>query len=401
MEIKKLFFGIDIKTAGAIIAFFLVVSIIMIGGLFWQRLSLSLDQADLAVSYINCVVSDKEPYEKGLCVKDLAFDAVRDSNISEIVLAMENIEDNAQLQWCHEFMHYVGWGVYDKTDDLFTAFNEANGKCDSGMYHGIVERYIEKTNLEFDAQKFGEAVTNACGDSSKSRKLPQAMKGICQHGLGHGFMLITDNDLNESLRLCDIIKGSEQACYSGAFMENVQSKQVGREGRHPSSFSYNEKVPDFPCNTLDKQYEDYCYVYKGVSNVVLSRGDFKKSFKQCREVKPEFQERCFYGVGSDIPGPFWSAAEAAKQCDFALDVDARAYKQCILGGVPFLMQVNLGNPDAATEYCQVIKPEYKETCYRAAGDSFMDWISDKEGLEEKCAHFSDSGAQEICEGQNK
>lgn len=356
-----------------------------------------LSSLDLRESYLACLNSNTEQYDKGLCLKNLSVQATKKSSVPEVVVAMESIKDSQQLQWCHEFMHYVGWSVYDQSGDLFTAFNEASEKCDSGMYHGIVERYIEKASLAFNAEEFGQAVANACEGSLKARTLPQAMKGLCQHGLGHGFMLITDNNLNEALHLCDLVKGSERSCYSGAFMENVQSKQVGRMASHPSLFSYDTKTPDFPCNKLDERYLDFCYVFKGVSNVVLSNGDFRKSFEQCLDVRPDYQERCLYGVGTDIPGPHWSTTEAAKHCDSALKMDKRAYPQCVLGGMSFLMQINLGNPDAAVEYCNVIRKEYKETCYKAAGISFRDWVSPQESLEYKCGKFLDPRAQEICE----
>jgi hypothetical protein len=310
---------------------------------------------------------------------------------------MLTIGDSDKRQWCHEFMHYVGWELYDKTKNLYQAFNLASDKCDSAMYHGVTERYIETAQIGYKPEDFVKnVIPNSCEDGFSKLNLPVSMKGHCYHGLGHAFMFITDNDLSKSLQYCDVLVGYENACYTGAFMENLQSKQVGRLGTHVSKFSFDLNNPDYPCSILDQKYKDYCYRHKGASNILFTNANVKQSVQECLKVTPAYQDQCFWGMGSNLPGPQWSSRVAGEKCNEALEINPQAYKQCILGAMAFLVQFNLGNANATVEFCDAIKKDYKPICYGAAGRIFVGWITDKESLEEKCKHFEDPVAQGIC-----
>ncbi len=355
------------------------------------------NEIPLATAYNSCLEENADSYDKGLCLKKLAEKAVKNYTISSIDDELSKIKENQKLQWCHEFMHYAGWSLFDKTDSLYDAFQMASSKCDSGQYHGIVEQFINKVNLKYDSTQFVEKIIDECYKGISDRKLPMSMQGLCFHGLGHGFMFITDNDLPKSLKLCDKLEGGfAHACYSGSYMENIQSKQIGRNSAHVSKFSFNKDDPDYPCNTLEENYKEYCYKYKGISNVVKTLGDFEESFRMCLQVDKKYTKTCFFGVGSNIPGPFWSSREAGEKCSTALKVSSEAYEQCIFGGMSFLLQVNVGDPQSAVEYCSAIKNEYKNLCYQASGLYFKSWLNQQETLEDKCRAFSDLQAERIC-----
>ncbi|MFZ2522234.1 MAG: hypothetical protein WAX44_00005 [Minisyncoccia bacterium] len=351
----------------------------------------------LSDSYVSCLENNSDSYDKGLCLKKLAEKTVGIYTILKIDEEISKIKENEKLQWCHEFMHYAGWSLYNKTNSLYDAFQMASSKCDSGQYHGIVEQFINKVNIKYDSSQFVEKIIDECYRGISDKKLPMSMQGLCFHGLGHGFMFITDNDLPKSLKLCDKLpSGFAYSCYSGSYMENIQSKQVGRNSSHVSKFSFDKDDPDYPCNTLEENYKEYCYKYKGISNVVKTQGDFEKSFEMCLGVDKKYIEVCFFGVGSDIPGPFWSSKEAGEKCDSALAISKVAYKQCIFGGMSFLLQVNVGDPISALEYCRAIRDEYKNLCYQASGMYFKSWLNQSETLEDKCGVFDDESAQKIC-----
>ncbi len=349
-------------------------------------------------TYIACLNATKESKEKGLCLRKLATSAIKNYSRDKIESEITTIANSAHIQWCHEFMHYAGWELYRRTGSLYEAFTLASDKCDSAMYHGVVEEYINTTSDNYDIEDFvSSVVPNACEDGFSKRNLPIAMKGHCYHGLGHAFMFITDNDLNQSLGYCDhVLGGQEKSCYTGALMENVQTKQVGRSGSHISKFSYDPKDPDYPCNKLKQKYKDYCYRYKGVSNFVLTNANVKQSMIECLKVTPAYQEECFWGVGSDIPGPHWSSHIAGEKCNEALEVSPQAYKQCIAGAMAFLLQFNLGSANEAVVFCDAIKEDYKPVCYSAAGNTLRGWTTSEESIEEKCRHFEDPVVQDIC-----
>lgn len=275
-------------------------------------------------------------------------------------------------------MHYAGWELYQKTHDLYEAFTLASDKCDSGMYHGVCEKGFSK------------------------RDLPIAMIGHCYHGLGHAFMFITDNDLNQSLVYCDhVSKGHEESCYAGVFMENTISKQVGKSASHVSKTNYDLNDPDYPCNRLEQKYKNLCYIYKGSSNILFTNIDVKRSVLECTKVLPLYQEKCFWGIGMNIPGPHLSSRAAGEKCNEAFEINPQAYKQCILGAMAFLTQLNLGNASEIVEFCDAIKKDYKPICYSAAGSNLIGWTTQKESLKDKCEHFSDPEAVRICLNPNE
>lgn len=259
----------------------------------------------LVSSYRDCIDSARSRQEKGTCLKDLGNYAGKRATASEIEMAMASLNGSEELSWYHEFLHYAGWGLYKKTKNISDAFLEANSRCDSGMFHGIMEEYISEASEGRNMEQFIAAVApSACeNDVAKNNLLP-GVKAICYHGLGHAFMFITGNDLPKSLRHCDMLLPTHAGeCYTGAFMENVQSKQVGRFGAHQSAYAHKPDDPDYPCNVLDEKHKEFCYWYVGISVVVETKGDFKKAFLHCLRLDPAYRNACFFGVGTDVPAP--------------------------------------------------------------------------------------------------
>lgn len=275
---------------------------------------------------------------------------------------------------------------------------QASSRCDSGMFHGIVEEYMSEALGGRNPEQFITAIApTACEDDVAKNNLLPGVKAICYHGLGHAFMFITSNNLPQSLRSCDVLPPSHSGeCYTGAFMENLQSKQVGRLGTHPSAYTPKPDYPDYPCNILDEKHKDFCYRYAAISVVPATKGDFKQAFASCLKLTPAHRSTCFWGVGSDIPAPQWSSSDAGKKCGLALEVSTEAYKQCILGSMAFLVQLNLGNPQAVNEFCGAIKTDYRDICYQAAGANFRSWVSSDKDLAQKCSLLPDIHAHSIC-----
>lgn len=369
---------------------------------FWERSQKPASNFRVGVSltdaYRDCISATKPQQEKGFCLKDLADYAGGNLTAPEIDAVMASLTRPEELLWCHEFMHYAGWGLYKKTKNMSDAFLEANSRCDSGMFHGIVEKYISETSEGKDSEQFVASVApGACeGDMAKNNLLP-GVKSICYHGLGHAFMFLTDNDLAVSLSYCDFLSTNYiQSCYTGSLMENVQSKQVGRLGSHPSKFSYNPDDPNYPCSTVDKRHQDYCYIYKGVASVIATKGDFKRSFEECLRVVPTYQEKCFWGIGANIPGPHRTTKDSAFRCRVALEVDSRAYRECLRGAMSFLVQLNLGNAVEAAEFCNNVEAAYQNMCYSSAGMAFRNWITSEEELRVKCSAFPRRDARTKC-----
>ena len=108
--------------------------------------------APLADAYRGCINGTKPEQEKGRCLKDLAEYAGGNTRMSEIDAAIGSLTKSEDLAWCHEFMHYAGWGLYKKTKNMSDAFAAASSRCDSGMFHGVVEEYISEASAGKEAR---------------------------------------------------------------------------------------------------------------------------------------------------------------------------------------------------------------------------------------------------------
>src|SRR5207302_2003524 len=77
----------------------------------------------------------------------------------------------------------------------------------------------------------------------------------CQHGIGHGLMYYTGNDVPHSLQKCDTFSGTfdQDACYSGVYMENFNSDET----MHPSKYLYTDDP--FRLCLEHAKYQDECY----------------------------------------------------------------------------------------------------------------------------------------------
>ncbi len=375
----------------------ITIIVIFLFSYVWSNYNTKNRVMSVQKSYESCLAKGTTEREKGTCFRTLASTLYSDYTIREIESGLQEIGDEKSI-WCHEFMHYVGWELYDDKKDISTAFVEASGMCDSAMYHGVVEEYLNKRSL---VQDFTGAIGVMANEACKNEKMndsgtTRGMRSHCYHGLGHGFMFITSNNLPISLNYCDQIDTEFiNSCYTGAFMENNQSKQVGRTSLHTSDF-FRPDDPDYPCRILEEQQKDTCYFYKGVNNLNQEKGDLKRAVEECLNGTQEYQKSCFRGIGANTPGHYRAPLESAIACKTAISADKRAYEQCIIGALSFIVQLNHGSAEATSEFCEATEDSHKDICYRRAGANLTDWVTPSYTIENKCAKFKSEHARTLC-----
>jgi len=380
-----------------------VLGIIAVGVLFFKTIQESSQEEfivplPLRESYIQCITSfPNEKRETGTCLQKLSEYAVSKYAIPQIEQAVRNVDP----RWCHEFMHYAGWVLYKEKENLTDSFIAASDDCDAGMRHGVVEEYISQKALDSDPENFvASVIPTACKKGIETEQLRVGAVSFCYHGLGHAFMFITNNNLPEALSYCDYLKdGFQEGCYTGAFMENISTKEVGRFGVHQSTHPYNTSDRDYPCSILETRYKDYCYVYKGIYNTNRYQvpKELKKAFEDCSMVEAPYREKCWWGVGNNLPGPGILPSIVGERCNIAMEVGTEVYEQCIWGAAKFLGQLHWDNPKAFVDFCDAIKTSHKETCYRASGKNLRSWSASEAEFVEKCQYFTGTKARELCE----
>ncbi len=256
---------------------------------------------------------------------------------------------------CHPITHVIGNAAAIFYGDVGTAYTKGDSFCWSGYYHGVMEGVIGGIAPSELAKKM-DAICNAIpGKSSYSFDYYN-----CVHGLGHGVMAISQNELFDSLELCDNLVGNweQSSCHGGAFMENV----IIDNKNHFTKYLKPEE-PLYPCTAVGDKYKTTCYLMQTSYMLKVTNGDFKKVFELCRTVG-NYSAICYQSLGRDASGRSISNVEITKAtCNLGTDFDQKS--NCIIGAVKDFISYHHSDVQAQ-ELCNSLEPDLQATCKSTA-----------------------------------
>lgn len=193
--------------------------------------------------------------------------------------------DSAYARSCHLLAHDVGHAALKRYGSFADAMEHQQEICNSGYLHGIIEEtFLHTDDIE-------RSIREVCGDpASRSFRSWE-----CFHGVGHGVMYRTDNDLPASLALCDTYENvfARRSCINGVFMENFNTD----EKLHPSRF-LDPADPFFPCATQRAGDKTDCYLYAPVYYLSLNPERYAQALRWCDSAETGYREACTAGVGA-------------------------------------------------------------------------------------------------------
>ncbi len=324
------------------------------------------------------------------CLKTLARFMVFSNAFPSARAMLDNMRDPRFLAICHEFGHYTGWELFQKTKDVLTAYQESSHLCDSGMYHGIMEAYLATHGDTFrSGHDTASVVLHACDSVKESHDTAAGYMSLCLHGVGHGLMFVTDNDLPRSLIHCDALGDQKESCYTGVYMENGFTSSIPEWSEHAVRFAPTRDDPSFPCRILEARHQKSCYRYQGTLLLELNNWDWPKGLASCAILPEQFRDICMVGIGNNTPAPSLTIAQTAEKCALGLQVNERAYELCIVGAVQFLAQLRLGDAHALAEFCGLIQKAQQARCIEESGKMLPGWLRGNETIADKCAVFHD------------
>jgi len=354
---------------------------------------------DIEAAYKACNAQHLTNSEKGTCFRQLATDLFQDYSIQQIERSLDTLPGSQKNIWCHELMHYLGWEIYRHTQDIAESFVKSSGLCDSGMYHGVMEKYISSKGFGISQTEQIEKITFVCQESLAHH--PQFSDGLlrlCFHGLGHGVMFLTDYDLKESLAMCDYLRpDGVQSCYSGVFMEAISFKQ--NDPHSIQTINSDRSIFDLSdyCPELSGEQREICYRYIGSNFLSETGGDVKEAMNRCIESVPESEkEVCFAGVGINVPGPHQSHSEASQACVAALEVSERAYYLCVQNALSFVAALDRGASGGVIEFCGEVPDRHEEFCYKEAYLQINQWHIDNKSVDDFCKSLVGSSRHQSC-----
>lgn len=290
----------------------------------------------------------KEQYE---AVKKEFLVLVSDQNprIALAELRERTNTDNALLHSCHPLVHEIGRAAYDKYQDFAEAmdYQDEDEICNTGYLHGVIEAYFSKSADVFAAMK------TVCSFYYPEKFLSWE----CYHGIGHGVMYYTANDLPRSLAMCSSLESdfARGTCANGVFMENFNTDQK----LHPSRFLKSDDL-FYPCAEQTTRYKVYCYLYAPMQYLSVHKNDYRGALAWCDGAGFLHRSTCIKGVGAQaikkhINNPKFVEAT----CMTAESTDAAL---CIDGMIDIYIR-HYGSLEAIKTLCEQLESSNKPACY--------------------------------------
>jgi hypothetical protein len=258
---------------------------------------------------------------------------------------------------CHRIVHTIGSASLARNDgDVAKTFSQGQATCNSGYYHGILERAFYGATTERELQ---DRATSVCRSSAIENV--QWLRFSCLHGLGHGLMIQTGYRLPIALHICDGLGDSwdEQSCAGGSFMENFFS-------------TYNVKSqwvklddPLYPCDDklVPQRYKISCYLIVTSHVLTVTHYDWQRTARICAGVEKQYRPICFESYGRDASG--YTQHEPKRIVD--LCGYARAGRIDCMFGAAREMTSNYANGTRAGQLCALAARPDRTRCYLGIG----------------------------------
>ena len=246
--------------------------------------------------------------------------------------------DDALSRSCHALVHEVGREAYEKYGDFGEAMKYRDELCNSGYLHGIIESKFSQSEDVFADMK------TMCGRYEPGRY----MSWQCYHGIGHGAMFYTSNDLPRSLEMCDGFEDEfgRSSCANGVFMENFNTEQKA----HVSKY-LKESDPFYPCKEQAERHKADCYLYAPTYYLDLEADDYAAALEWCEGAEAGFDSTCARGVGSQM------------------------------------MKENLNDPKLVESTCMRGEPEQTAPCIEGMAGLYVNHYGSLEPARELCARL--------------
>lgn len=278
----------------------------------------------------------------------------------------------------HLAMHMVGASAYQKTSDLRSAvallpftesINDVNVLFLSGFWHGVFGEFFTLHESNMTVEELHKA---ACGEFFEDESPNSSGASVlysrreCFHAIGHGLMLINENDISKTLLQCDKLprEWMQDWCYHGVFMED-----------HYLRYSYYR--PDLPrnnelsverymdlCFSLDEKYRPRCSEFVGPNFIIAHPGEYREMFALCNQFEREAAESCVYYISkSGLPKYFTSDFNGLRDACM-LAGDSMMQRACLLAVADGVRLGYAGAAQRHKDFCAVVPEDIREDCGR-------------------------------------
>lgn len=270
---------------------------------------------------------------------------------SSPALALETLKSWMSLypgisRSCHGLVHHIGHEVYKKYGDFAEAMKSQDDVCGSGFLHGVIESHFATVA---DVQAEMNTICNAYTTTHTQAK--------CYHGVGHGIMFYTNNDLPKSVAYCGQYTEKEATirCAEGVFMENFNTETDAH-----ASLYLNAENPAEVCVNQPGAFKAACYFYAPLHYLSIHVDAYADALSWCLEQKAGYTNICAMGVGSraikqHIADPVFVESVCAAGT-------AEQMRWCLDGMVSYYL-VHVDSLAKARSMCSLLREDHQELCF--------------------------------------
>lgn len=219
--------------------------------------------------------------------------------------------------------------------------------CNSGYLHGVIESYFSQNKPDTALLK------TVCGAYPKEKFLSWE----CYHGVGHGLMFFTQNDLPKSLALCGEYNSDfeKSSCVNDVFMENFNTG-----GKLHSSKFLKETDPFYPCGEQKDEDKATCYLYAPTYYLSLHKNDYLGALRWCNGTESFYGNVCAEGVGTQAMKENINDIKFVEK--ICMSAPALKVGSC-LAGMTGLYINHYGSLEPAQEMCGHLEAQSRQFCY--------------------------------------
>jgi hypothetical protein len=289
---------------------------------------------------------------------------------------------------CHTIAHWIGSATLSRyRGDAAKAMAHGSMICGSGFYHGIVMFALRTTQTR--AQLVAK-VRDMCSEHSVQKTT--FLRYQCVHGLGHGLMIFSGDNLPWSLRMCDVLRGSwsQQSCSGGVFMQNfdLPSRMAPIQSRF-----VRKRDLLYPCDWVRARYKYYCYLQVTEHVLNATHYDWKRTASTCAKAPAPWDSVCFQSYGRDASGASrYRPVVAYNYCGLS----GSHLADCIYGVARDFVNNDVRGDRAAT-FCRLSPPRLRGFCFYAIG-TILSTFGTRERMRQNCNKLAGSFARE-CNGR--
>jgi hypothetical protein len=269
------------------------------------------------------------------------------------ILGQDDLSVPAVHADCHQITHAVGHAALARYHgNAAEALSQGAMTCNSGYYHGVIERAfagVPREQVTRIARRLctGHAVTK-----------DEFLLYQCVHGLGHGLMIYSGLDLPWSLKTCDRLQTDfdRVSCTGGVFMQNLMP------GMGTTRY-LRKKDPLYPCNAVAERHKVYCYLMVTSRILSLDGYNWRKTAAWCRRSEKGWVATCFQSYGRDASGV--SEYQPRRTIQLCLEAGKDA-GDCLYGASRDYGNNYAGGPQAA-RLCNLSPSRYRARCFEGVG----------------------------------